>query len=162
MKVNIYCMRHGEAVIHAPSDAERPLSTTGQQEVHQMGRWLAQEQQDWSLVLASPFLRAQQTMNAVLNNLSNPPDAIQTLDGLVPSGSATDIHDFIDGEITVSRLSNVLIVCHMPIVSYLTASLTTEHNCPLFPTAGVAKIVYDPQKSSGKLEQLLNPFDVSH
>ena len=160
MKVNIYCMRHGEAVFQAASDAERPLSPTGQEEAQRMGRWLAKEQEEWSLVLVSPFLRAQQTMNAVLSHLPIAPDAVQTVDGLVPSGNAGDIHDYIDGEIAVSKIKNVLVICHMPIVSYLTASLTTEHNCPLFPTAGIAKIVYDVQKSSGKLIQLLSPLDV--
>lgn len=160
MKVNIYCMRHGEAVFHAPSDAERALSPNGLQEAQHMGRWLAKEQDNWSLVIASPYLRAQQTINAVLEHMPNTPDSVRTIEGLVPSGSAGDIHDYIDGEIAVSRVLNVLVVCHMPIVSYLTASLTTEHNCPLFPTAGVAKIVYDVQKSSGKLVQLLSPMDV--
>lgn len=153
-------MRHGEAVFHAASDAERALSPTGQEEVALMGRWLAKEQDDWSLVLVSPYLRAQQTMQSVLTHLPNPPDRVQTIEGLIPSGSAGDIHDFIDGEISVSRVTNILLVCHMPIVSYLTASLTTEHNCPLFPTAGVAKIVYDTQKSSGKLQCLIGPMDI--
>ena len=79
--MNIILMRHGEAQLSARSDAGRNLTARGESQVRACANQAYADQKDSlmmvELIVASPFLRAQQT--AVLaQSLFSPPVPIET------------------------------------------------------------------------------------
>lgn len=156
--MQIYIMRHGEAEAQASSDQLRALTTLGKNEAKSTSEKLADVCFD--LVLVSPYIRAQQTKDEFLSQLNNKPKKVQTLDLITPSGSAVEVHDYLDGLINVEQLEHVAIISHMPFVSYFTAELTYDSQMPIFQTAAIAKIDYNPETMKGELVDMLCPFGV--
>lgn len=70
------------------------------------------------------------------------------------------MHDYIDGVCVIDKVKSLLIVSHMPLVSYLVAGLTVDGNSPIFQTAGVAHIDYDIKRMKGYLVSLTSPNDL--
>lgn len=157
--MQLFIMRHGDAIMSAPSDAQRPLSEQGKVEANLMGKWLHGLDVNIEQVLVSPYLRAQQTSKHLLSQLDCQPN-VQTLDTITPSGSATSVHDYIDGLCSTNKYQNLLMVTHMPLVSYLIAELTFDQQSPIFQTAAIAEINYDIKKMKGQLVRLISPLDL--
>lgn len=149
-------MRHGEADTRIQQDYTRPLTPHGEQEAIVMSSWFLAENIKIDAIISSPFKRAQQTAHTIAKQLRFD-DSIQTLDLLTPSGSATQVHDYLDAIIDIKGYKNVLLVSHMPLVSYLLAALSFEKNAPIFATAAIAQIEYDCQKMSGQVVNYLTP-----
>ncbi len=156
--MNVLIMRHGDAQLQASVDAERPLSELGFLEAKVMAKWLTIENIKLDAIFVSPYIRAQQTAKTLVAAL-NIEKELQTLDNLVPEGSASFVHDYIDGVISPEQYENVLLVSHMPLVSYLCAELTVASDSPLFSTAAIAKIEYQSDLMSGRLVKLVSPDD---
>jgi len=173
--MRIFIMRHGEAANIAGEDSLRPLTKQGVLETEKMGRWLADSNSQLMSVFVSPFCRAQQTCTNVTHALAKSPQftniTTETLDFITPSGSAHQVHDFIDGLfqgddslITGKSLDEnqaILFVSHMPFVSYLVAELTASLNTPIFSTGAIAIIDYDVKQMKGQLVHLVTPTEVS-
>ena len=111
--MKLYIMRHGEAEYAAPSDELRLLSAHGQEQA----RRVAQQLRDipFTGILASPYLRAQQTARLVQAEIEGP--AITTSSCIVPEASPM---------IAVDQLPDQgiwLLVAHMPLVARLTGLL---------------------------------------
>jgi phosphohistidine phosphatase len=157
--MQIFIMRHGQANPMGVSDAQRKLTEQGELEVAVMAKWLSSEQPEFCQVLASPFERAQQTANLMMTSI-NSSSALTTLDFITPAGSARQVHDYIDGVCVAERCDALLIVSHMPLVSYLVAELTVEQNAPIFQTAAIAEIDYDTKRMKGHLTRLISPNDL--
>jgi len=157
--MQLFIMRHGDAIMSAPSDAQRPLSEQGKVEANLMGKWLHGLDVDIEQVLVSPYLRAQQTSTCLLSQLDCQPN-VKTLDMITPSGSATEVHDYLDGLCSTNQYQNLLIVTHMPLVSYLVAELTYDYQAPIFQTAAIAEINYDTKSMKGQLVRLISPLDL--
>ncbi|MEW6996823.1 phosphohistidine phosphatase SixA [Colwelliaceae bacterium BS250] len=158
--MNLFIMRHGDAALQAASDAMRPLTELGILEAKVMAKWLNIENLKIDAILVSPYVRAQQTSQAVIDTLK--PElscnlAVQTLDLLTPEGSASTVHDYLDGLIEPAGYENVLIISHMPIVSYLCAELTIHSQSPIFATAAIAKIDYSTDLMTGQLVKMVSP-----
>ncbi len=149
-------MRHGDAVLQASEDAKRELSELGILEATVMAKWLNIENHQIDLILVSPYIRAQQTAKAVLDELQAEIN-LETVNFITPEGNAKDVHDYIDGLLASESYQNILIVSHMPLVCYLTAELTAENHCPLFQTASIAKVEYDTKMMSGSLAKMVSP-----
>jgi phosphohistidine phosphatase len=160
--MQIFIMRHGQASDIAAVDAERPLTEHGVGEVMIMANWLKSLALEFDHILVSPFKRAQQTVNTLKLLLSNSRNAT-TLDFITPSGSACDLHDYLDGLCVKNenKTQRVLIVSHMPLVSYLVAELTSQRSAPIFQTAAIAEINYDEQQMIGTLQQIISPNDLA-
>lgn len=168
--MQIFIMRHGQASSMAAADAERPLTQHGVDEVTLMANWLKSLLLTFDKIFVSPFKRAQQTANtvtALLNDNSGViSNFITTLDFITPSGSAHECRDYIDRVLHDKEMKNgekeqrVLIISHMPLVSYLVAELTHQQNCPIFQTAAIAEINYDEETMTGQLQQLISPNDL--
>ncbi|WP_394176835.1 phosphohistidine phosphatase SixA [Thalassotalea litorea] len=156
--MNIFIMRHGEAELQSDSDMTRKLSQLGALETEVMARWLSKKQQPLDAILVSPYVRTQQTA-ALMNERLGATLALQTLSLLTPDGSATDCHDYLDGTLNLERWKNILIVSHMPLVSYLTAELSIEKSTPVFATAAIAHIDYDLEQMTGHYHGLHTPDD---
>ena len=159
-------MRHGEAQNFVEQgnrdDSQRMLTREGGQEAHVMASWLHQQTIKPTHVFVSPYRRAQQTCEIVTSAVQI---TAMTLDFITPSGNAKQVHDFIDGWCSVKATELpqqepcLLIVSHMPLVSYLVGEITRFENAPIFATAGIAHIDYDVERMQGKLLGLVTPLD---
>jgi len=168
--MQIFIMRHGEAsnqcLISNSSDALRPLTELGKAEAKKMAQWLAATQANPSEILVSPYLRAQQTCGHVVNILAENGVEVVTqpkvLDFITPAGDAQQTHDYIDG--LLAQYSDekkvILLISHMPFVSYLVAQLTQSQDMPIFATGGIAQINYDSHLMQGQLVNLVSPAQV--
>jgi phosphohistidine phosphatase len=152
--MNIFVMRHGDAHLSAPTDMQRPLTEKGLQEVHSATTWLreyyfAQHTQiDFALV--SPYLRTKQTFAKITESLSV--SRTEYSKDVIPSASAYLTHDYIDTLLSIHQnLQSMLIVSHMPLVSYLLDELTQTKQTPLFATASIAVVNYDRDSCKGEL-----------
>jgi len=182
--MQIFIMRHGEAANIEGEDSLRPLTEQGMLETEKMGLWLARRNPALMNVFVSPYLRAQQSCanvakvlqeSCLLNGIIP-----EILNFITPSGSAAQVHDFIDGlfhesdsliENIHSDESNsdesnsdedkaILIVSHMPFVSYLVGELTGSMNTPIFSTGAIAIIDYDIKQMQGQLVSMVSPAKV--
>ncbi|WP_068547530.1 phosphohistidine phosphatase SixA [Thalassotalea crassostreae] len=156
--MKIFIMRHGDATIEHSTDAKRCLSELGYLEAKVMAKWLNTKDVKIDAVIASPFVRAEQTAKAVIEELTFEP-VLQQLDLLTPSGDASRVHDYIDAIIAIEHYQNILLVSHMPLVSYLLAELSVEKSSSLFSTAAIAEIDYDTKKMAGHITHHVSPDD---
>jgi len=157
--MQIFVMRHGQANAVAPTDALRPLTDAGVKEAKVTGQWLLENSATFDCVFVSPYLRAQQTADAVISQLGKVASR-QTLSFITPEDSAKDVHDYLDAVCGVEHYQNILLVSHMPLVSYLVAELTSNNTMPIFQTASVAKIAYDTDKMLGEFIALVSPNEM--
>ena len=116
--MKIWILRHGEAQPHARRDAERELTVKGREQVlHSAARLL---DQPLDSILASPYVRAQQTAELVRNALGFAPQLI-SVPWLTPDS---------DPRQAMSQLpdsGNVLLVTHQPFVGDLISLLMHGH-----------------------------------
>ena len=157
--MQIFVMRHGQAQSFSSSDQSRELTAHGQHEVGIMANWLVQQKQQFDTIFVSPYIRAQQTANIIKNILitSTP---LTTLNFITPEDSAKQMHDYIDGAFAHNSEQKILIVSHMPLVSYLIAEFTGGQDAPLFQTAAIAEVEYDTHRMKGQLLAHTAPADL--
>lgn len=148
--MKLYIMRHGEAEYAAPSDELRPLSVHGQEQARQVA------QQLWDIpftgILASPYLRAQQTAKLVQVEIEGP--AITTSSCIVPGASPMMAVDQLPDQ------GIWLLVAHMPLVARLTGLLTDgiESSGLSYSTAMVAELDMDlPGSGMATLQRMFYP-----
>ncbi len=133
--VKLYIMRHGQAEMAAPSDAQRSLSEAGRAEVRRIAESLKGIPFDG--ILCSPYVRARQTADIVAEVIQGPERTVS--DCFTPDDSP------------VTALENLpeegcwLLVAHMPLVASL-AGLLVEgkaHAGPGFSTAMIVELELD-------------------
>ena len=154
--MNIFVMRHGQAQNIAASDATRALTSNGINETVKSGQWLLKNYVKLDCIFVSPYLRAQQTADVIIEQL-NSKIIRKTLSFITPEDSAKEVHDYLDAILSVEKHESILLVSHMPLVSYLVAELTYDNTMPLFQTAAIAKIDYDTDKMKGELVTMFSP-----
>lgn len=155
--MRIYIMRHGEAQSFAPSDAERPLTACGESHSEQMATQLASQlNANLDLVWVSPYLRAQQTWQAMAKHLPEP-KRLMEVDEITPYGEAEEVAAYLKAIIAVERPETVLLVSHLPLVGYLTAELVPGLQPPMFRTSSVAAIDYQPDSELVEFLWQANP-----
>ncbi len=157
--MQVFIMRHGQASFDAQSDAARPLTPQGELEAQMMGNWLSKMGNAPDLIWVSPYIRAQQTFQHVGQYLTQK-HQVKLMNMVTPSGSAKDVHDLLDGELAVNNIEQLLIVSHMPFVSYLVAELTQQQKAPIFQTAGICEISYDSESNMGEFIRMVAPIDL--
>lgn len=111
--MKLWVLRHGEAAAQAATDALRPLTDHGRKQVlnnaaHLLGQPLAG-------ILASPYLRAQQTAQLVQQALGGAL-ALHTVPWLTPDGDAEHVLAALDSEY---GQGDWLLVSHQPLVGTL-------------------------------------------
>jgi len=175
--MQIIIMRHGEAANIAGQDSLRPLTSYGLLETERMGVWLGHAKLKLDYIFVSPYLRAQQTCASVIKTFAEAELLEQadltslkpeTLDFITPAGNASQVHDFIDGlfqgnnsiKNTDDDNQAILLISHMPFVSYLVAELTGSLNTPIFATGAVAIIDYDVKQMQGQLIKFVSPAEL--
>ncbi|KKO46845.1 phosphohistidine phosphatase [Arsukibacterium ikkense] len=156
--VNIVVMRHGEAEPMTRQDSQRQLTARGKQEAQQMAQWLHNCYSRFNWVWCSPYQRARQTADFMLAKQGSECQ-LMIQPELVPDGNPQLVLDAIDARLSEQPDARILLVSHMPLVSFLIAALTKPDQTPVFSTAGLCCIDYQPVRGGRLLEQV-SPQDV--
>ncbi|HWV09568.1 MAG TPA: phosphohistidine phosphatase SixA [Pseudomonas sp.] len=133
--MRLWLLRHGQAEPRARSDAERALTAHGRDEVRQAAVQL--QGRPLSGILASPYVRAQQTAELV-REVVGFSGAIQTVPWLTPESdlreALAELDDCAEGE--------WLLVTHQPLVGALGGLLIHGHRQQPLPmhTASLAEL----------------------
>ncbi|MGK0500670.1 MAG: phosphohistidine phosphatase [Oceanicoccus sp.] len=120
-------MRHGEAEMFAASDAERKLTDSGFEQSQRAGQCMIEYGFNPDIVLLSPYLRTQQTSQAVLSNFGD--ISSQQHDFLTPDNSPALVAE----QLFQQESANLLVVSHQPLVSLLIALLLNGDNSESMP-----------------------------
>lgn len=154
--MKIYIMRHGEAEHFAASDSERALTAHGIDCSISVAKSAALNgAQEIDKVLVSPYLRAQQTWQAIESNFDA--KSVETCADITPYGQSEQVFDYVTALIDMEKLNSVMLVSHLPLVGYLTAEFVPDMIPPMFPTSGMICIEFDPETQSGQKIWHLNP-----
>lgn len=115
--MQIVVMRHGEAENFASSDAARNLTPAGISHATLAGQMLSRLDLEFDEVWISPYARAQQTADRVLQSVTFSQQ--YTKDNLTPDSSVTQLLSAIES----SMIERLLIVSHQPLVSELVGQM---------------------------------------
>ena len=132
--MKIVIMRHGEASMGAPSDAERPLTAYGCQQAELAGECLAAQGFQPDLIWLSPYLRTRQTAEGVTRSLKPSPQQVQNF--ITPDNHPEDVLE----QLQKLDIENLLLVSHQPLVSSLVSTLV-EGNLFSGPSMAPASMV---------------------
>ena len=156
--MQIMIMRHGDAEPVQDDDRSRELTKFGQQQAMVAGQWLNQRYsaQGIEMSLVSPYVRAQQTLDAVSENVDVHHHAVSH--DITPDGNIWLTHDYVDYLLEVKKVSNsLLIVSHMPFVSYFLDEITKEQHSLFFDTSSIVLLDYQPATHSGTVLDIYHP-----
>lgn len=143
----IVVMRHAKAEQVGPTDAQRELSTRGQEDAAAAGAWLAARDVRPDVALVSAATRTRQTWAAVAQGAGW--DLEPSLDeGLYSAGPDT-VLDLVRALPDDAR--TVLVVGHNPTMAYVASLLDDGEGDPAaaahlaggFPTSALAVFAYD-------------------
>ncbi|MAD74757.1 MAG: phosphohistidine phosphatase SixA [Rheinheimera sp.] len=157
--VNIVIMRHGEAEPLTELDSQRPLTAMGKRESLHMAQWLQNCYHPFTHIWLSPYLRTVQTAEIMFSK-QGADCQLTTESQLVPDGSADRILTVIDATLAEQPDARILLVSHMPLVSFLVEALTQPGQTPVFNTASLCCIDYQPAKG-GRILEKVAPHDVT-
>ncbi|WP_144394345.1 phosphohistidine phosphatase SixA [Pleionea sediminis] len=129
----LYIMRHGEAEWHANSDVERELTDLGREEVVSVCRKL--DLASDCVVWHSPYRRAKQTCDLLLESLSMVPSERVEEKLLTPDADPEILAQFIEH----SDADVLVLVSHMPLVARLTQVLTSDDRIGGYQTAQIVQ-----------------------
>ncbi|RZO20239.1 MAG: phosphohistidine phosphatase SixA [SAR92 clade bacterium] len=136
--MDLFIIRHGEAVDGYP-DSHRKLSGLGKSQVASAGVAHSNIMAEIEVVFSSPYLRATQTADLFLGQLSEKNSLeINRFDDLMPLGDIMSVVSLLQKH--HSRV--VLLVAHMPILGGLIDYLTGEQGTHL-GTASLASLSMD-------------------
>lgn len=149
--MKVWILRHGEAQAHARTDAERNLTEHGRAEVLRSAAHLIG--QPLGAIIASPYVRAQQTAQMVRHVLGFQADIV-TVPWLTPDGDVQQVLKKLDSD------DDVLLVSHQPLVGSLISFLQHGHQRQPQPmyTASLAQLEGDfPLAGFMSLVDVKNP-----
>lgn len=138
--MNLIIMRHGEAESFADSDSQRNLTNYGVEQASLAGNILNNLPYQFDVVWVSPYVRARQTADAVLQSLNYRP-RVEFSELLTPEGMPAEVADrFIN-----ASGHNVLIVSHQPLVSALVGFMDSAdvHSGPPLSPASMVHLTAD-------------------
>lgn len=165
--MKLFIMRHGEAVPQLStlldgnsyaSDEVRELTATGRDEVLKSAQWLHTHYPKLDLAIHSPLVRARQTMDLVSKEVAI--EVREVSPEVTPSSDPEAFASALLARLQVEPAETVLLVSHMPFVSYLVGYLDNKVEAPLFPTAGIAVMEIEPLAMAGNLESLIKPTEL--
>lgn len=133
--MNVWILRHGEAQPHAERDAERRLTAHGRARALRAAEPLIGR--PLQAIIASPYVRAQQTAALVHQALATPVP-VRTVAWLTPDSDPREVLSQLDA----LALEHVLLVSHQPLVGELASLLEHGHvQQPVgFSTASLAEL----------------------
>ena len=121
--MELYVIRHAEAVALGErgitADAERPLTSRGEQQAKALGAGLPAMGVQLELMLTSPLVRARQTADGIVKPWSNGTPAVEVCDALATSFKPRKLARAINA----ADKQHLAIVGHEPSLSVWTAWL---------------------------------------
>ncbi len=126
--MQLILVRHGEAEPYQVNDAIRNLTSRGVAQAHSTAQQvLAKYQPD--LLIASPYVRAQQTMAAFQELLSQkvlPKVPLHILDSITPDADPQIALDALSELASYYSAQCIVVVCHMNVIAYMAGLLLDE------------------------------------
>lgn len=157
--MKLIIMRHGEAETFRVQDKRRNLTGHGEKQALDAGRWLVGylgADTPIDIALISSYARAQQTFQQLSSEVKV--ISSQVCDDVIPEGDPKVAHDFVKALIEDSPSSNVmLIVSHMPFVSYFLEEVHKDKQTMLFDTSSLVIVEYDAERGDGVIENIYHP-----
>lgn len=155
--IYLFIMRHGEAEAPRLDDKSRQLTPLGREQAKSAALWLRDQYCEKGVVdlaLVSPYRRAKQTHDMVSLDIIS--DKVESNEDIVPDGSPRLVSDYIDALLHAAvnskkPIKKLLVVSHMPLVSYLVDELCDSYTTSLFSTASIAVIKYSLREHKGTL-----------
>lgn len=144
--MKLIVMRHGEAEANSPDgDAGRALTLTGHQQTRKAGEVLSSNGVAVEGLWVSPYRRARQTAENVLQSLSV--DEQRVVDHLTPEAPV----GHIVAAILACPLDALMLVSHQPLVGSLLASLSGEDPrvVPMMATASMVLLQAEYPSAGG-------------
>ncbi|MFQ3235458.1 MAG: phosphohistidine phosphatase [Paraglaciecola sp.] len=157
--MHVIIMRHGDAKPVHRQDSLRPLSSFGHKQAKAAGKWLQQRYltAGIDMCLVSPYVRARETLAEVSGEVQISHEA--TSSDITPDGSVRLTHDYLNFLISDKKINrSLLIISHMPFVSYLVDELTGSEQSLFFDTSSIVTIEYCPKKGRGTLIEVYHPL----
>jgi phosphohistidine phosphatase len=120
--MNLYLLRH--AIAAEPDenteDSQRPLTEKGRKKLGQIARNLEKLELEFDVIITSPYLRARQTADVVVDALDIKKKRVVESENLVPFGFAAKLVEEINAR---EPVENLLLVGHEPFLSQLIGTL---------------------------------------
>jgi phosphohistidine phosphatase len=137
LAMQLIIMRHGQAIGHARTDEARALTEQGRHDAHAVGNWLIENDYSADVVLVSPYLRAQQTAEQVLNQLPKWPK--EDVSWITPEDAPMAV---------IQRLakrseSSIMLVSHQPLVGELLRLLIGDRDADLIAFSPATLVVLE-------------------
>jgi phosphohistidine phosphatase len=154
----IVLVRHGEAEPSLMDDKSRSLTLRGRDQVSQAGKQISKflpAFKGFAHALVSPYTRTQETFNIL--SVYFPVGDKHDCSVVTPISSVSDAQREVFKY--VGRCESLLVVTHMPIVSFLTGELCNLDSPPLFMTSSFAVIKMDSLEGVGELKELVHQHD---
>lgn len=117
--MELYVLRHGEAVEQGYPDFDRPLTPLGATRVRVVAQSLATMGLRFDKVLTSPLVRAKQTTALVVEELKSPVEVVETSNLIV----GTDPMLLVEELNREPEKSSILLVGHEPFLGMLISLL---------------------------------------
>lgn len=118
----LYIIRHGDALPlggEARRDADRPLTSRGENDIRRGGKLLARLDKDLRRVYSSPLLRARQTAELIGAAVGGTPD-VRTTENLAPGFRPALLMEELRG---AGNAKSIAVVGHQPDLSIFLAYL---------------------------------------
>ncbi|MBO1256090.1 phosphohistidine phosphatase SixA [Alteromonas sp. 5E99-2] len=148
-------MRHGMAENMVKNDASRQLVSVGEEQARDTSYWFSQHYPHIKidLALVSPYVRAEQTFNIVKGHIPIRHKLISR--DVTPDASAAHFCDYLsallESKSDFNEINAILIVSHMPFVSFLMSEVLYSKEGVLFNTGSMAVVECDRATLKGIL-----------
>lgn len=156
--MDLFIVRHGDASFNATTDVQRPLTDQGKGELETLAVWLKQANLAFDLVLVSPYLRSKQSWYVLRDNgvtAATEQEIAEISPESDPELAASVIQAYGTGK------NSVLVISHLPLVSYLVGQFSIDSSMPLFATGAVAHIQLEDNVSKGPVKSFIAPFEMA-
>lgn len=151
--MNLFLVRHAEAVPEAATDMSRELTEVGREQARKLAAAFQHRGVNLGAIIASPYVRAQQTAETMLADWPDPKPPVHTFDEIGFDVRPKKIVKFLKklGQ------NSVAIVGHQPGLSRFTGWLIGSKKAQIdLDKAGVIRINCDAlEKGGGALEWLI-------
>lgn len=152
-RIELLLMRHGEAEDWAEGgDAQRQLTARGRTMAVRVGAMLRAAGLAPTIAISSPFVRAKQTMDGVLE-AAGAPLATQTEPRLVPGTPAAIAVTALADAAGDAASARILAVGHNPCVTSMLTRMVGDGSRTSFAvsTGDVAHLAFDPTRGTAVL-----------
>ena len=151
-------MRHGEAERFRVQDNKRNLTNLGEKQASTAGKWLNNylgADTPVDIAIVSTYARAQQTYEQLSKQVVVTEK--QVCEYVLPESDPKIAHNFVKVLLGESQPRVILIVSHMPFVSYFLEEVHVEKKSMLFDTSSVVIVDYALAVGAGNIESIYHP-----